>query len=513
MRLTAKVLMVLAVMLIIIIIPVVILIWQNQQASIIQQARIRALTLHQMIVVTRQWVATNRDRIEPVPAQATKELSQYANYMADFRFHIASDKLINPENAPTEFEERAIAAFLKGGTEYWERDVTEEFGRVYRYAAPLLINESCLPCHSHQGYELDDFRGLISVQIPLEDLEQAVRSSNITLIVSFVLGLVMAILVLSQLMYRLVLSPIGALTEATVKIRAGDYTFTTKLKTNDEIQELSEAFDMMSEQIARNEDNLKARLQEAVQNYVDTVEELKEKNIELDTLNQLKTDLLDSIAHEIRTPITKILSYSELLTDTRIADEPNKAKFAKLLKRNIQSLTSMFNDIITMSRLEHGQYEYHRIPLALRELVGKIVENYEREIGSKGLLLRIEISKDFRIIVDGESFQDVMNNIISNAVKYSYENTEILIKAWREGEDVVISCRDEGVGIPETDLPHVFGRFQRGANVKNEYTGTGLGLAIVERVVTGHGGSLSVISVLGKYTEITVRLPIFTDDL
>ncbi len=509
MKLTVKVVSLLTLMIILIMIPAVIVIWQNQRSSIIEQARIRALTIYQMIVVTRQWVAENRDRIEPVPAQATKELSQYANYMADFKFHITSDILVNEENAPDAFEIRAIKALKIGENEYAEIYNLPGMGDVYRYAAPLMINESCMQCHAVQGYRVSDFRGLISVIIPLADLETSIKKGNSTLIFTVFVGLSGIIIIVCLLLYRLVLSPLGILTDAAGKIRRGNYDVKTEIKTDDEIQELSEAFDTMSAQIAENEDTLKAKLDEAVKKYIDLVGELKETNKQLGSLNQLKTDLLDSIAHEIRTPLTKIMSYTELLNDPRLAnDSASRAKFGEALKRNVASMTNMFNDIITMSRLEHGQHPYHRIPVALKEMITMILENYEREIAEKYLTVNLELEENLIISVDGESFEHALTNIISNAVKYAKEHGKVIIKAGKKESNIVISCRDEGVGIPPEDLEHVLKRFHRGSNVKREYPGTGLGLAIVARVINAHEGKMEIFSEVGKYTEVRLILPV-----
>jgi len=485
-----------------------IVIWKNQRNFIIEQARMRALTIYQMIVVTRQWVAENRDRIEPVPAQATKELSLYADYMSDFKFHITSDILVNQENAPDSFEIRAIKALKNGADEYTELYKIDGMGDIYRYAAALAINESCMQCHAVQGYTLNDFRGLISVIIPLADLEASIKKGNRVLILTVFVGLVGIIVIVCLLLYRLVLYPLRVLTDAVGNIRRGDYSVKTGIKTNDEIQELSEAFDTMSAQIAENEDTLKTKLDEAAKKYIVLVGELKESNAQLDSLNQLKTDLLDSIAHEIRTPLTKIMSYSELLNEPRLADDTvSRAKFAEALKRNVTSMTNMFNDIIATRRLEHGQHLYHRTPVVLKELITKILDNFERESMEKQLQIETGLDENLIVIADGESFEYALSNIIYNAVKYSKEKGKIIIKAVKTVDGIVINCRDEGVGIPPEDIEHVFKRFHRGRNVKREYPGTGLGLTIVESVINAHDGRIEIFSEVGKYTEIQLTMP------
>lgn len=483
--------------------------WENQQKTILEQARIRAMSIYQMILITRQWVAENRDRIEPVPAVATKELAQYANNMASFRFHITSDKLINPENAPDEFEIEAIEKMKKDNvTEYSKTEYNNENKKVYRYAAPLLINRSCLKCHDHQDYRINDFRGLISISLPLEELENSiVRNSKMTFF-TIIIGLLCILIIVCLLVYFLITRHLTTLTKATKDIRQG-LRVSTDIKTDDEIQELSEAFDEMSAQLANNEEVLKAKLGDAVSKYAELVNELKKKNQALGSINQLKTDLLDSIAHEIRTPLTKILSYSELLDDTRILEnEEIRNKFAKSMKNNINSIKTMFNDIITLSRLEHEQYDYHKIPVNLYNMVIQIKETYEIEIKSKNLDFQVEIAKDDVIHVDGETFVSVIANIISNAVKYSKPDGKIRFSAGELEGRYIISCEDSGVGIPQDELPKIFTRFQRGSNVKKEFSGTGLGLSIVARIIKAHNGEVEIESELNCKTKITIDFPI-----
>jgi signal transduction histidine kinase len=509
-KLTSKVVVLIAFAVILIMLPAITLVILNQQKQIEMLARTRALTLFQMIVVTRQWVSENRDRIEPVPAVATKELSQYADYMADFRFRITSDQLVNRENSPTPFEERAISAIKTGLSEYHELGKDAVLGDVYMFAAPLHINQSCMQCHARQGYSEGEFRGIISVTIPLQDMVKTITSNNFTLIFAAGLGFLVMLSLVSYLLFRLVISPIQVLTNAAGKVRSGEYGVKTNIKTGDEIDELSQAFDMMSEQIYRNEEHLKAKLSQAVEKYVELVDELKEKNEQLDTLNQLKTDLLDSIAHEIKTPLTKILSYAELLNDVRLMnDAVGKERFIAALKRNISSISSMFNDIITMSRLEHGQHTYHKIPIKFKDFVKTILEVYEQDIRNKQLEIKLLVGKDDVIQADGESFYFVLSNIIGNSVKYSYPHGVIEIGLENLGGEVKLWIKDNGVGIPQDELKNVFSRFYRGSNVKSEFPGTGMGLAIVYRVTKEHDGRVEVDSKLGEYTMLNIYLKLY----
>lgn len=509
MKLMAKIIFLLTLVILIIMIPSATLLWQNQQRTIVEQAHIRAQAIHQMIVITRQWVAENRDKIEQVPAVATKELSKYANHMATFRFHITSDKLVNPDNAPTDFEIEAMQYMNNNITnEYYKVVKDDKSNNIYMYAAPLFINESCLGCHQHQDYRINDFRGIISITFPLDEIEKTMENNIKVVHFTIIITFVSLLIVICFLIYWLIVRHIRTLTNATSDISKGKKV-KTKIITDDEIEILSKAFDNMSNKIASNDKIMKAMLDEAVSKYIATVKELEEKNKTLHSVNQLKTDLLDSVSHEIRTPLTKILSYSELLNDQRVLEnEEMRNTFAASMKKNINAIKNMFNDIITLSRLEHEQHIYHKIPVNIFDMIKETWDLYDLDVKSKNLNITINIDENDVIYVDGETFSTVISNIISNAIKYSKDNGEIIVNGKRDEGNYIITCTDYGVGIPEKDIDNVYKRFQRGSNVKKLYAGTGLGLSIVTRVIKAHKGTFRIESELDKYTKVTITLPL-----
>lgn len=508
MRLMSKIILIICIVVLIVSIPAITLLWKNQQKTVREQAHIRAQAIYQMIVVTRQWVADNRDAVDPVPAVVTKELAKYADHMATFKFHITSDKLVNPENAPNNFEKYALTKIENENLlEYADVHTDDNKNKFYRYAAPLYINQSCLACHDNQDYRIDDVRGLISIEFPLKEMENSIASSNRITSYAVIIGLVMLIVSISFSIYILVIRHLRTLQKAADAMRQG-VREATNIKTDDEIENLSLAFDQMSLQIVNNEEILKSNLQQAVSKYIDLVKELELKNEKLDSLNKLKSDLLDSVAHEIRTPLTKILSYSELLNDERVLEQSDiREKFTSALKYNVNVLKNMFNDIITLSRLEHDQHTYHPIPIQIDYLIQDLIYNNEIDIISKNLQI-IQDIEPYTINVDGETFSIAISNILSNAIKYSKESGSIEIYGRKENDNYILTFKDYGIGITKEDISKLFERFHRGANAKKEYPGTGLGLSIVARIIKAHKGNIEIESELNQYTIVTVTIPL-----
>ena len=511
MRLMSKIILIICIVVSIVSIPAITLLWKNQQKTVREQAHIRAQAIYQMIVVTRQWLADNREAVDPVPAVVTKELAKYADHMATFKFHITSDRLVNPENAPNNFEKYALKKIENDNLlEYADVHIDDNKNKFYRYAAPLYINQSCLACHDNQDYRIDNVRGLISIEFPLEEMENSIASSNKITSYAVIIGLIILIVSISFSIYMLVIRHLRTLQKAADAMRLG-IREETNIETDDEIENLSLAFDQMSLQIVNNEEILKSNLQQAVSKYIDLVKELELKNEKLDSLNKLKSDLLDSVAHEIRTPLTKILSYSELLNDERVLRQSDmREKFTLALKHNVNVLKNMFNDIITLSRLEHDQHTYHHIPIQIEYLIQDLIYNNEIDIISKNLQIMQHI-EPYTINVDGETFSIAISNILSNAIKYSKENGVIEINGRKENNNYILTFKDYGIGITQEDILKLFERFHRGANAKKEYPGTGLGLSIVSRIIKAHKGNIEIQSELNKYTIVTVTIPLIND--
>lgn len=513
MKLTSKIIAYLSFSILLIVIPATLLIWNHQRETLFEQARVQAQTLFDMIVVTRQWVADNRGRIEPVPAVATKELSIYAAKMTDIRFHITSNNLVNPDNAPDEFEKLALSQFEQGKEEFSTITTYKDMGDVYRFMAPLKINAACLKCHDYQGYNIGDLRGGISVTIPLGAVQKAITYNNKLFYAFAFITFVGIVFVVSVLLNNLVLRHIRTLRDAADDVMHQNYGKKTGIQTNDELSELADVFDSMSERIEKSEDILKSRLKDSISKYVELVEELKGKNRELEKVSQFKTDVLDNVSHEIRTPMTKILSYSEMILDPELSqDQEIIGRAGEIIKNNLLILRNLFNQMITMNRLEHSQYSYFFSSTNVVGLLDGILDNFASDMKENGITLKkINFENEQYIFADPQALTYVFNNLISNGIKYNKLGGEIKVEILSKGDMIDIIVTDTGVGIPENDLKNVFGRFYRGENVRKTHSGTGLGLAIAYRIVLDHDGEIMVYSTPEEFTRFDVTLPIKKD--
>jgi signal transduction histidine kinase len=479
----------------------------HQKVILYEQAHVQARSLFNLIVIARQWVADNKDRIEPVPAVFTKELSKYAEKMSDFKFHITSLKLVNPENKPNEFEIKALHAFEKGKEEYSEIMVVDG-KKWYWYMAPLKINQACLKCHQYQGYKVGQLRGGISISLPLYNIEKTLKDYNVLFYVLGFLFFILILFVVVVLINNLIIKHIKKLEKAAKNVINKNYNIKTNINTGDELQELSTAFDEMSERIAKSEEILKNRLKSAISKYVQIVDELKKKNEELKGVSQFKTDVLDSVSHEMRTPMTKILSYSEIITDPELSkDKELMEKAGTIIKNNLLLMKALFDQMITMSKLEHSKFEYLSTAFPVSKEIDKILNNYSKEILEKEISVTTNYVENFIIYMDENAFFHMMNNLIGNAIKYNKTKGILEITVERENNNLIITVYDTGIGITKEDINKIFNRFYRSEYSKKTHPGTGIGLSIVSRIIRDYNGNIKVESEFGVYTKFIVILP------
>ena len=247
-----------------------------------------------------------------------------------------------------------------------------------------------------------------------------------------------------------------------------------------------------------------ARLYEAENRLVD----------ELRGVDQVKSDFLATVSHELRTPLTSIAGYIEILRD-RTAGPLTTAQEQMLdsLDRNTARLRHLIEDVLTLSKIESGAFTSRMRPVSLTEIVSAGVMALQPAAAARGLTLSWQ-DTDRSLMVSGDSAQldRLVMNLLSNAVKFTPEGGSVSVGTGCDGGLAVLRVSDTGIGIPERDHHELFTRFFRASNaVEESIPGTGLGLAIVRTILANHHGDLDVISLEGKGTTVTVRIPLLAD--
>ena len=233
--------------------------------------------------------------------------------------------------------------------------------------------------------------------------------------------------------------------------------------------------------------------------------------IVLDITQQVESEqnrrrFTDNITHELKTPLTSIIGYSQLITND-IARPDDVKKFVSIIEQNAGQLMEMINDIMKISSLE-SKDGFNKVQLNLDEIVNSVVNQQKLTAHNRNVVL-IEQVERVEISADESQMYQLVNNLVSNAIKYNKENGKVDIKLHKDGENAVLTVSDTGIGIPSEHLDKIFERFYVVDKSRNKnISSTGLGLSIVKHIVKAHGGVVEVNSVLGKGTEFIVKLPI-----
>jgi signal transduction histidine kinase len=223
--------------------------------------------------------------------------------------------------------------------------------------------------------------------------------------------------------------------------------------------------------------------------------------------NHLKDEFLATLSHELRTPLNAVLGYARMLRDQTLPPD-KQARACEILERNASALTQIVNDILDVSRITEGKLRLERRSVDLRALVDDAVAAILPAAEAKGVVVRVA-APTMPISVDADRLQQVVWNLVSNAVKFTPRGGHVDVVVERFTGEVAISVRDDGAGIAREFLPHVFERFRQGeSRPAGEHGGLGLGLSIAKHLVEMHGGTIRVASDgVGKGATFRVVLP------
>ena len=239
-------------------------------------------------------------------------------------------------------------------------------------------------------------------------------------------------------------------------------------------------------------------------------EKLTQTNKDLARATRLKDEFLANMSHELRTPLTAILGMSEALQENTFGDiNPAQEKAIKLIEKSGEHLLSLINDILDLSKIEAGKLELEFAPTSVKTLCENSTMFVKQMAFTQKIELQTRIAKNIeQIQVDEFRIRQSLINLLSNAIKFTPAGGNVILSVELEEKDILFSVTDTGIGISPTDLDKLFQPFiQIDSSLNRQYAGTGLGLVLVERIITKHGGRVSVTSRVGEGSCFTLRLP------
>lgn len=299
-------------------------------------------------------------------------------------------------------------------------------------------------------------------------------SINRSLLLGGSLAIVIA-LILTFVLSRRITSPIGVLAKAARRLGRGDLSQRVQLQGKGEVAALAQAFNTMAADLEHDE--------------------------------QLRRNLVADVAHELRTPLSNIQGYLEAIRDRVI--KPDAATI-RSLNEEAALLSRLVNELQELSLAEAGELKLVYQEEDIAKLVKQAVTPWQSQLAAKEISLSLDLPDNLPLVnIDWQRVNQVLHNLLENAVAYTHKGGTINVAATTQGDWVEVCVSDTGEGIPAEDLPNIFERFYRVDKSRARVTGgSGLGLTIAKRLVEAHGGKITVQSKLGKGSRFSFTLPI-----
>ncbi|HET9156193.1 MAG TPA: ATP-binding protein [Myxococcaceae bacterium] len=226
-------------------------------------------------------------------------------------------------------------------------------------------------------------------------------------------------------------------------------------------------------------------------------------------LERVRQDFVANVSHELRTPIAAILGYAETLRSGALSDAAHAPQMVEIIHRQSERLGELVSDLLELSRLDAGERPLSSAPVSLGEVARQASEAMEPRAAGKHLSLQLHVPPDLTARADPKALEQVLLNLLDNAIKYTPEGGTVELVGERVGDRAQLSIKDTGLGIEAKHLPRLFERFYRVDRGRSrEQGGTGLGLSIVRHLVHGMEGEVRVASQLGVGSTFTVVLPV-----
>ncbi|MCM3588347.1 HAMP domain-containing histidine kinase [Mesobacillus maritimus] len=263
--------------------------------------------------------------------------------------------------------------------------------------------------------------------------------------------------------------PLIKMKDATSQISKGNFDVTLAIKGNDELADLSQSIQLLAN--------------------------------DLKYLKQERNEFLASISHELRTPLTYLKGYTDILLKRKLPIEEQQ-KYLTIIREESNRLSVLIKDLFELAKIDKNTFMIEKQPIPLHEFLTSIERKLAPAFSERNMIFTIQCPTNLFLRADPARLEQIILNLLDNAMKYSEEGSETTIKVSKNKHSVHLAVTDQGKGIPAEDLPYLFNRFYRVDKSRTRSLGgTGLGLAIVKELVDQHGGAISVKSELGKGTE------------
>lgn len=337
--------------------------------------------------------------------------------------------------------------------------------RQYNAAAPVNISGRVL--------------GYVFVSAPTTTIWQTLASNSRVYVMSVLGALALSFVAVYWLAYRFV-RPLRQMAVATRRFAQGDFSTRLYVKGKDEVAELAAALNHMA--------------------------------VSLSSVEMMRRSFIANVSHELKTPMTAIAGFVDGILDGTIPPE-KQTHYMKIVSDEVKRLSRLVRSMLDLSRIDSGEVKLNFVRMDLTEVIGSVLVASEQRIEKKNLRITgLEDCEEMPMNGDYDLMNQVVYNLLDNAIKFTNEGGDIDIRLTHRDERIYCAIRNSGDGIPAQEMPQIFERFYKSDRSRSlDKNGMGLGLYIVKTVISLHHGEISVRSVQGEFTEFTFWVPATED--
>lgn len=329
---------------------------------------------------------------------------------------------------------------------------------------------------------VDDHRleGIIYTYIPVDSITELIHEFALKWGMVALLFIVIAILLMTKWLKKLI-RPIQEMEVAVHQVSNGDYSIHVPIRSMDEVGQLAGAFNEMAESIHLEEER--------------------------------KREFLENVSHELRTPLSYVKGYTQAILDGVIASKEDETKYLQLIARETLRMQHLVADLMALTKMDRKQVSLQTMPIAVAQFIEDFIVKYEQVLQEKQLQLKLELAPDPIMIADERKLEQILQNILDNAIEYTNAGGLISITLTSKKTSCELIVSDTGCGIPQQDLPLITNRFYRVNKARSRSNGgSGLGLSIVKKLVALHQGEIHIESEEGVGTKVCMTFPTVSDE-
>ncbi len=412
------------------------------------------------------------------------KLKENPDILSDREYLSRLEKSLELKSTDLVVRKNGEYVYLSEGIEIEEaKNILPDYGDLNDISDNAIYYEGLKKCIIHQIDVKNENGDLYSVSLItyLSDIAPKLKVFYMESLGAVIIVLFLISMALTIWIYRGTVIPLNKLKAATQNIAAGNLDFVIEADGRDEFGELCRDFEFMRQKL----------------------KETAEENIQADRESK---ELISNISHDLKTPITAIKGYVEGIRDGVAVTEEKKEKYLKTIYNKAIEMDRLIDELTLYSKIDTNKIPYSFNKLSVRDFFEDCSDSLSVELESKGIDFTYvnTLEQDVEFIADAEQLSRVINNIISNSVKYQADRkTQIGLMVKDEGDFIRIELSDNGKGINKADLPYIFDRMYRTDASRNSATGgSGIGLAIVKKIIEDHGGRIWAESKEGEGTTM-----------